>query len=135
RNVKEYDVSHISYEDLANYLLLDLEKLGIKSQSYSERKEALSPEDLYSEKYYEVKKYTQDLSEENIHIIYQSALNENAKDHNEYEYIYFIICLFVLAIGSFLFFCTFSDSLEYLNYYKKKINSKEAKEDLLNLLN
>ena len=135
RNVKEYDVSHISYEDLANYLLLDLEKLGIKSQSYSERKEALSPEDLYSEKYYEVKKYTQDLSEENIHVIYPSALNENAKDHNEYEYIYIIICLFVLAIGSFLFFCTFSDSLEYLNYYKKKINSKEAKEDLLNLLN
>lgn len=60
RNVFTYDVSNIKCEDLKEYLNIDLEELGIKKDSTTERKNSLDLNDLYKENTTEVIKINQD---------------------------------------------------------------------------
>ena len=66
RDIYTYDVSNINYDNLKDYLSLDLESLGYEAKSDTEAKEVLSPEDLYDELIREVKRTTQELDDSEI---------------------------------------------------------------------
>lgn len=132
REVIEYDVSNINYADLANYLLLDLERLNIKSKSSIESKDHLFSEDSYSDKHYEVKQYSQNLNDENIHTIYPSLLDTEFVKYND-AIAYLILVLIYIFIGSCLGSYFLNNGIYNLSNFSKKY-LKEAKQDLKFLL-
>lgn len=118
RDYKEYDVSHIDYEDLAQYLLLDLEKLGIKCEEKREYKDALTPEDLYTDNECVVKNYKQDLN--NPIITY--SIDES------FDGITYVFILIVAAFSEIFSVAHFLDSISYLKDHLKV--NKELKANL-----
>lgn len=61
REVTTYDVSNVEYENLEDYLQLDLYDLGILGESETETKESLTPSDLYNDEIREVERIYQDV--------------------------------------------------------------------------
>lgn len=68
RDAKAYDVTYIGYDDLAKYLLLDLESLGIIPKNFNQEKELLMPEDLYDDDITNVVRLTQSKFAEGVHL-------------------------------------------------------------------
>ena len=134
REVIKYDVSKMDFEDLSNYLSLYLKSSKFESEDYYESKKVLFPEDTYNEEYYEVKQFLQDLNVENIHTIYPSFLDSDAEYINKYGLIYYFIWILVFFIENAITKKLLKNCSEHLICYDE-FNSKEAKEDLLNLLN
>lgn len=67
RDAKSYDVTYIGYNDLAGYLLLDFEALGIIPDNFTESKELLMPEDLYESDITIVSRLNQENNAKTIH--------------------------------------------------------------------
>ena len=61
REVTTYDVSNVEYENLEDYLQLNLYDLGILGESETETKESLTPSDLYNDEIREVERIYQDV--------------------------------------------------------------------------
>ena len=61
REITTYDVSNVEYENLEDYLQLDLYDLGILGESETETKESLTPSDLYNDEIREVERIYQDV--------------------------------------------------------------------------
>ena len=51
REYVAYDVSELNYDDLADYLLLDLERFNLNETTLTENKDTLDETDLYDESY------------------------------------------------------------------------------------
>lgn len=82
RKVTKYNLTNIDKLSLAEYLALDLEKLGIKGIVKEEIKEELVPSDLYAEVYYLLKEIEVD----------------KLDSYQETNYILFIFYLFFTSI-------------------------------------
>ena len=61
REVTTYDVSNVEYENLEDYLQLDLYDLGILGELETETTESLTPSDLYNDEIREVERINQDV--------------------------------------------------------------------------
>ena len=66
RDITTYDVSGIAYDELEDYLSLNLEELGIDGVTTEEQKESLNPDDLYDSAIIEVEQIIQNLENEEI---------------------------------------------------------------------
>lgn len=111
REYREYDVSHIDYEDLAEYLLLDLERLGINYQEKKEHKDALAPNDLYSDTEYVVIDYKQDI--DNPVVGYE--LSDNFR-----SILWFFGSVFAITILGYGSILTFFEGVSLLKDYFDK---------------
>ena len=119
RDYREYDVSHIDYDDLAQYLLLDLQKLGINYLEKNEYKDALAPEDLYTDNEYVVTSYKQYL--DNPIITYSVDGSSNG--------IIYVFLAIMLSVGGGMFStASFAKGIMYLKDYLNE--DKELKENL-----
>ena len=119
RDYREYDVSHIDYDDLAQYLLLDLQRLGINYTENREYKDALAPEDLYTDNEYVVVSYTQDLD--------NPIISYDFSDSNDSVLWVFIVAILTIPCGIHGFgnlLMSIDDLKDYLN------KNKELKENL-----
>lgn len=119
RDYREYDVSHIDYDDLAQYLLLDLQRLGINYTENREYKDALAPEDLYTDNEYVVASYTQDLD--------NPIISYDFSDSNDSVWWVCIVAILTISCGIYgfgNFLVSISDLKDYLN------EDKELKENL-----
>ena len=119
RDYREYDVSHIDYDDLAQYLLLDLQRLGINYTENREYKDALAPEDLYTDNEYVVASYTQDLD--------NPIISYDFSDSNDSVWWVCIVAILTISCGIHgfgNFLVSISDLKDYLN------EDKELKENL-----
>lgn len=61
RKIESYDVSEIDFDNLEEYLTLDLVSLGVESTDTKDYKVYLTPQDTYQESYTLVKRTTHDL--------------------------------------------------------------------------
>ena len=127
RDAKAYDVTYISYDDLAKYLLLDFAALGIIPDSFTESKELLMPEDLY---------------ESDITIVSRLNQENNAKTiHTEEEYSNAEQIGLSLSIVALVTYAIFSITKKALNIrdlrntiLDNEFTYKELKSDILTIL-
>lgn len=127
RDAKAYDVTYISYDDLAKYLLLDFAALGIIPDDFTESKELLMPEDLY---------------ESDITIVSRLNQENNAKTiHTEEEYSNAEQIGLSLSIVALVTYAIFSITKKALNIrdlrntiLDNEFTYKELKSDILTIL-
>lgn len=126
RDNKKYDVSHIDYEELAEYLLLDLNRLGINYEEKEEHKDALTPEDLYEEPIYEVVDYNLN------HISYVGPFDDA---DGSFAWLFCFLVLF--SLGS-LEMCAairfLKDELKVVKMNNKEYSREELGNDIKKLL-
>lgn len=126
RSYNKYDVSNIDYEELAEYLLLDLQRLGTNYEKKEEFKDALVPEDLYEDTLYEVVDY--DLN----HVSYVGPLGDADGS------VAWLLCSLVLfAIGSagmYTILLYLKDRLSIIKMDSETLNGEELGNDIKKLL-
>lgn len=130
REYTAYDVSNFNYEDLANYLLLDLEKYDLKEITGTESKESLDESDLYESSYISVVQLSnQDLNDKKLTLV----------PLNSFKGI--IVLLLILSFPFSLYFHLKSDkmkqsikALKMAIINKEQYNEEEVRSDIKKLL-